>query len=326
MPDLHLDIAISDYDHVRDFTSGKVRAPGISLTHIDLEVEDIFARFTEHREWHVSEFSMARFVALTSRKDPNLTGIPVFPSRFFRQHAIYVRADSPLRDPADLAGKDVGIPEWVQTAVIFTRAWLMHDLGIPLHAIRWTRAGINSTANWSQVPPTLPKAVHYEEVQDRSLMDMLLDGHLDAVICAHPPRLFVEGDPRIRRLVEDFRPVEEAYWQRHRIFPMMHTVAIRKDIYDAHPWIGPSLYGAFEEAKNRSLARALDGNICRYPIPWAFAFAEHARTLFGKDFWPYGLKANRQTLDAFLQFCHEQGVSEHKLEVEDLYPKNTHDL
>ncbi len=326
MGDLRLDIAISDYDHIRDFIDGKVTAPGIAHNHIDLPVEDIFARFTEHREWHVSEMSMARFVSLISQGDDNLTGIPVFPSRFFRQHAIYVTTDSPLTTADELAGKRVGIPEWVQTAIVYVRAWLMHDIGIPLGEIQWFRAGINDLANWSQVKGIIPQGVTYQEVMDRSLMDMLLAGDLDAVICAHPPDLFQARDPRIRRLIADFQPLEETYWEKRQIFPMMHTVAIRKDIYDENPWIGPSLFGAFTEAKNRSLERALDGNICRFPIPWCFAYAEKARDMFGDDFWPYGVEANRPTLEAFVGFCHEQGASHRLVSVDELYPENVRNL
>jgi 4,5-dihydroxyphthalate decarboxylase len=322
MGELSLDVAISDYDHIRDFIDGKVTAPGIAINHIDLPVEDIFARFTESREWHVSEMSLARFVSLTSQGDDNLTGIPVFPSRFFRQHAIYVRTDSPLTSAEQLAGKKVGIPEWVQTAIVYVRAWLMHDVGIPLRDIEWFRAGINTLANWSQVRGIIPEGVSYQEITDRSLMDMLLAGDLDAVICAHPPELFEAGDPRIRRLIVDFQTLEEGYWEKNRIFPMMHTVAIRKDIYDAHPWIGPSLFSAFTEAKNRSLTRALDGNICRFPIPWCFAYAEKARDMFGADFWPYGVEANRPTLEAFVRFCDEQGVTHRRVSVDELYPEN----
>ena len=326
MADIRLSLAISDYDHVRDLTSGKVKAPGIEITHVDLPVEDIFARFTDYREWEVSEMSMARFVSLISQGDTNITGIPVFPSRFFRQHAIYVTADSPLRAPEELAGKRVGIPEWVQTAIVYVRAWLAHDVGIPLAGIEWIRAGINRPGRESQVKGKLPEGIPYTEIADRSLMEMLLAGDLDAVICAHPPDLFQARDPRIRRLIEDFMPVEEAYWRRHRIFPMMHTVAIRKDAYDAHPWIGPSLYRAFVEAKERSLVRALDGNICRYPIPWAFAHAERARDTFGDDFWPYGVEANRATLEAFVRFCDEQGVTHRAVTVDELYPDNVRGL
>jgi 4,5-dihydroxyphthalate decarboxylase len=270
--------------------------------------------------------SMARFVALTSQDDPNLTGIPVFPSRFFRQHAIYVRADSPLRDAAALAGKKVGIPEWVQTAIVWVRAWLMHDVGIPLTEIDWIRAGINAPGREGQVKPVLPAGVSYREDYERSLIDMLLAGDIDALICAHPPDIYQARDPRLRRLIEDFQPVEEAYWNDHRVFPMMHTVALPRTTYDANPWIGPALFRAFTEAKNRSLTRALDGNICRYPIAWAFVWAEKARDLFGDDFWPYGVEANRPTLEAFVTFCNEQGVTHRPVAVDELYAENVRGL
>lgn len=322
MPDLELSVAISDYDHVRDLIDGKVKAEGIEIRHEDLPVEDIFSRFTEERCWDVSEMSMARYVSLTSQGDGNLAGIPVFPSRFFRQHAIYVRSDSPMTTAHELAGKVVGIPEWVQTAIVWVRAWLMHDIGIPLADIEWVRAGINSPANWSQVKGRIPEGVTYREAPDTSLMDMLLAGDIDAVICAHPPELFRARDPRIRRLIEDFLPLEESYWKAHGVFPMMHTVAIPRTTYDANPWIGPALFQAFSAAKNRSLERALDGNICRFPVPWCFAYAEKARDMFGDDFWPYGVDANRETLEAFVRHCDEQGVTHRPVSVDELYPEN----
>lgn len=320
MADTHLTVAISDYDHVRDFTSGKVKADGIEIEHVDLPVEEFFARFTDERCWDVSEMSMARYVSLISQGDPNITGIPVFPSRFFRQHALYVTSDSPLKDPAQLKGKRVGIPEWVQTAIVWVRAWLMHDVGLKLEDIEWVRAGINEPGRESQVQGRIPSGIGYREVYDKSLMDMLLDGELDAVICAHPPDLFEARDPRIRRLIEDYYTVEQDYWRRHRIFPMMHTVAMPKTTYEAHPDAGPALFRAFTEAKNRSLTRALDGNICRFPIPWCFTFAEQARDTFGDDFWPYGVEANRPTLEAFVKFCDEQGVTHRPVNVDELYP------
>ncbi len=326
MADIRISLAISDYDHVRDLVTGKVKVEGATIEHIDLPVEEYFARFTDERCWDVSEMSMARFVSLTSQGDPNITGIPVFPSRFFRQHAIYVRSDSPLREPAALAGKRIGIPEWVQTAIVWVRAWLMHDVGIGLKDIEWVRAGINRPGRESQVKPRLPDGIAYREVYDRSLMDMLLAGDLDAIICAHPPDLFEARDARVRRLLDDYYTAEIDYWRKHRIFPMMHTVAMPRTTYDAHPWLGPALFAALTEAKNRSLVRALDGNICRFPIPWCFTHAERARDMFGDDFWPYGVEANRPTLEAFVRFCDEQGVSHRPVAVDDLYPGNVRKL
>jgi 4,5-dihydroxyphthalate decarboxylase len=326
MGNIQLTVALSDYDHFRDFTGGKIKAEGIDITHIDLPVEEIFSRFTRFREWHVSEMSLARYVSLISQGDTGITGIPVFPSRFFRQHAIYVAADRPIERPQDLAGKKVGIPEWVQTALVWVRAYLVHQAGVPLTEIDWYQSGVNVAGHVDEVKAQMPKGIRYTPARDRSLTDQLLTGDIDAIISARPPRLLEEGDPRIRRMFTDFRPVEEAYWQETGIFPIMHTIALRKDIVDQYPWIGPNLFRAFEEAKRRSQTRALDGNICRFPIPWTFDYAEKSRQMFGNDFWPYGLEPNRKTLEAFVQYCHEQGVAHRKLSVEELYPESVRSL
>lgn len=326
MGNIQLTVALSDYDHFRDFTGGKIKAEGIDITHIDLPVEEIFSRFTRFREWHVSEMSMARYVSLISQGETGITAIPVFPSRFFRQHAIYVATDRPIERPEDLAGRKVGIPEWVQTALVYVRAYLVHQAGVPLTSIDWYQAGVNVGGHVDEVKAKMPEGLRYTPVPKLSLTELLLAGEVDAIICARPPRLFEEGDPRIRRMFVNFRPVEQQYWEETGIFPIMHTIALRSDVAKQHPWIGPNLFRAFEEAKRRSIVRALDGNICRFPIPWCFDYAETSQRTFGQDFWPYGVEPNRKTLEAFTQYAFEQGVSHRKVEVEELYPESVRSL
>jgi 4,5-dihydroxyphthalate decarboxylase len=323
---IHLTVALSDYDHFRDFTGGKIKAEGIDITHIDLPVEEIFSRFTRFREWHVSEMSMAKYLSLVSQGDRSITAIPVFPSRFFRQHAFYVAADRPIERAEDLAGKRVGIPVWVQTACVYARAWLVHQVGIPLTDIDWYQAGVNVPGHVDEVQGKLPAGVRYTPVPGKSLVDLLLAGEVDAIISARPPRIYEQGDRRLRRMFSDFRAVEENYWKETGIFPIMHTIALRRDAVDANPWIGLNLFRAFEEAKRRSIVRALDGNICRFPIPWTFDYAEKSQQIFGKDFWPYGVEANRRTLEAFAQYCYEQGVAHRPVTIEELYPASVHSL
>ena len=101
----------------------------------------------------------------------------------------------------------------------------------------------------------------------------------------------------------------------------MHTVVIRSKILARHPWVAMNLFQAFEEAKRRSLARALTLNAARFPIPWYTSQAMRARELFGPDFWPYGIEANRPTLEAFLNCAYEQGVAQCRLKVEELFPR-----
>lgn len=321
MQNVHLTLAMSDYDHIRDLTSGAVQAEGIELTYLNLTVEEIFWRFSKFREWDASELSMGQYVSLVSQGDASLTAIPVFPSRIFRHSAFYVRRGGPVKAPQDLVGRRVGIPQWSQTAGIYARGALMHQFGIRLQDIDWYQTGVNQAGRQEPVALKLPAGVRFTQVPDKSLNEMLLAGELDAIITAHPPESFKQGHPDVARLFSDILSVETAYWRETRIFPIMHTVVIRQDVLARHRWIAMNLYKAFEEAKRRSVARALDITAPRFPVPWVFEHAARARELFGDDFWPYGIEPNRTTLEAFLAFAHEQGVCHRPVKVDELFPE-----
>lgn len=321
MTNVHLSVAISDYDHIRDFMTGTVRAEGIEITCLNMVHEEIFYRFIKFREWDVSEISFAKYVSLVSQDDNSLVAIPVFHSRAFRLSSIYIHRDGGIRKPEDLAGKKVGIPEWAQTASVYTRGYLMHQIGIPLEKIDWYQAGVNDPGRAEKVTLKIPTGVRYTPVPDRSLTDLLLSKDLDAVMTARPPQAFVDGNPEIIRLFPDFMPVEEAYWRDTGIFPIMHIIVIRAEILQRHPWVAMNVFKAFEEAKRRSIERALDVSATRFPIPWGFEFANRAVKVFGKDYWPYGISPNRTTLEAFLQYAFEQGVCHRRLKPEELFPE-----
>jgi 4,5-dihydroxyphthalate decarboxylase len=321
MAKVELTLAVSDYDHVRDLTSGRIRPKGIDLTCLGLTIEEIFYRFTTYQEWDVSEMSFAKYLSLKSRGDKSLTAIPVFPSRVLRQSAIYLRTEAGIAGPQDLAGRKVGIPEWAQTAGIYARGWLMHQVGLDLADVTWCQAGVNQPGRIEKVPLDLPAGLGYQSYPERSLSEMLLAGDIDAAITAHPPDCFKQGDPRVARLFPDYRPVEEAYWRETGILPIMHVIAIRTAALDGRPWIAMNLFKAFEEAKQASVARAHEITASRFPIPWCYHDAARAGALFGDDYWPYGIEPNRTTLEAFLQFGFEQGISRSNVKVEDLFAK-----
>ncbi len=325
MANLPLTIAITDYDHIRDFASGAVRADGIDATFLTLSIEEIFFRFTRYREWDVSEMSMAKYVSLRSQGDDSLSAIPVFPSRVFRHSSIFVRGDSKIEKPEDLAGCKVGLPEWAQTAAIYTRGLLMHEYGVSLQDIDWYQAGVAQPGRTEKVALKLPAGVRYTPVPDNSLNDMLLDGTLDAIMTAHPPPAFEQGDGRVVRLVPNYYEVERAYWEKTGIFPIMHVVAIRTEVLQANPWIAVNLLSAFEAARKRSVARALDNTAARFPIPWIAHHAEVAAREFG-DLFAYGIENNRVTLEKFLEFAHEQGVCHKPLAPEDLFPETVREF
>lgn len=317
---LHLSLAVADYDHVHDLVSGAIRPEGIVLTPFLLPVEEIFYRFLKHEEWDVSELSFAKFIATTAGGDAPMVGLPVFPSRVFRHSAIYLRADCPIAGPDDLDGKRIGIPEWAQTAGIYVRGMLQESYGVDLTSIDWVQAGVNEAGRQEKVALSLPAGIRYRTRPDASLNDMLLAGEVDAIATARPPAAFTAGDPRVRRLFADPRAEEQRYFEATGIFPIMHTMAIRRSVFEQHPWIATSLLKAFEAAKANGIERTLDVAVSRIPLPWIAAFANDVRTRFGDDFWPYGIDANRPTLEAFCRFAHAQGITPHLMDPAELYP------
>lgn len=319
MNEAALTLAISPYDHVEDLVTGRITPDGVRLTCLTLPVEEIFFRFLKHREWDVSELSFAKYASLISQGDTSLTAIPVFPSRIFRHSSIYIRRDGPVRSPADLAGKRIGLPEWAQTAAVYSRGFMAHQYGIDLTGIDWVQAGVNEPGRSEKVALSLPRGIKLTPAPTKSLSQMLVDGELDAVLSAHAPDCFEHNHPNVTRLFEDYMSVEADYYRETGIFPIMHVIAIKRDIITERPWIAMSLLKAFEEAKRRSVARALEVTAPRFPIPWCFEHARRAQILFGEDYWPYGVDGNRTTLEAFLRYAFEQGVCHRHLAPEDLF-------
>jgi 4,5-dihydroxyphthalate decarboxylase len=218
-----------------------------------------------------------------------------------------------------LAGRRVGLPEWAQTAAVYSRGLLVHQYGLDLSSIEWIQAGVNQAGRKEKVGLKLPAGVKLTPMPDKILSEMLVSGEIDATLTAHPPACFDDGHPNIKRMFENFMEVEKRYVKETGIFPIMHAVVIRKALVDQNPWIAMNLLKAFEEAKRRSIDRALFVGSC-FPIPWGYELARQAQEMFGKDYWPYGIEANRVSLDAFLQYAYEQGVCHRRLAIEELFP------
>jgi 4,5-dihydroxyphthalate decarboxylase len=323
MSDLRLTFAIGDYLHMRELTLGRIKPEGIDLTVLTLPLETIAYRFLATYEWEVSEFSMATYCTMVANGNAPMVGLPVFPSRVFRHGAIFVRDNSPIKTGADLKGKKVGVPQWTQTAVTYVRGWLQHDAGVPLTSIDWIQAGVNDPGRKEMTTFQLPPGYRLTSVPDKSLGQLLVDGDIDAMISARAPNVFLDGKHGIKRLMPDYRAQEEAYFRKTGIFPIMHLVVLRRDAYEANRWIARNLMDAFEKAKRACLPELYQGGTSFLPTAWGYDHAEQTnRMMFpADDPWPYGIKHNLKTLEPFLAFCHEQGVTKRKLAVEELFPK-----
>ena len=211
------------------------------------------------------------------------------------------------------------MPEWTQTATVYARGVLAHEYGVALEDVHWVQAGTNQPGRTEGVAVTLPAGVSVTAMPERTLNELLLAGEIDAVIAAHPPAGFERGDRRIVRLFSDHRAVEERYYQKTGVFPIMHVVVLGAELHARHPWVAMNLLNALAAAKARSVERALDINAPSFPVPWGPANAQRAKELIGEDFWPYGIEPNRATLEAFLSYAFEQGVCARALEPAELF-------
>ena len=327
MSRLNLSFAVCKYDHMRDIISKQIEPEGIDLNVMQFDnPSKIFHRATNFDEFDVCELSFGRQIALVSQAKNKMVAIPVFPSRMGRIGGFYLRSDSRIQKPQDLAGKRIGVPEWAMTATIFGRGWLAEFAGVDLSSIEWVQAGSETPGRKEPVDLNLPQGLRLTQREDKSLVQMLLEGEIDCLLSAQAPKPFRLGDGRIRRLIPDYREAELVYYQATGIYPIMHVIAIRRSIFEAHPWVALSLYEAFEKSKNEALERLPKVNHAMYPVPWIQDYVKQVQTVFGKDFWPYGVEPNRRTIEAFLRFGYDQGVCARPVTIQDLFVPQTLNL
>lgn len=320
-----LTLACWDYDRTRALATGEIRPEGVDLTYLSLPVEETFFRMMRNREFDAAEMSLSSYVLSLSRGAPTMA-IPVFPSRAFRHNGIYVNAASGIQQPGDLAGRVVGIPEYQLTAVVWMRGILAEHYGVPLEAAHYRTGGLDTPGRVEKLPVEVPDGVDVQPISaHRTLSDMLVTGEIDAVYCPRTPRPFAEGRPEVRRLFADPRAEEERYFTQTGIFPIMHTVVLRRDVYESRRWLAQSLYKAFEKARARTAGRLAETAASLCMIPWLYDEVERTRRLMGNDFWPYGLEPNAAVLRTFLGYARDQGLTDRDLDPADLFAPETHE-
>jgi 4,5-dihydroxyphthalate decarboxylase len=320
MPDLKLTLACFDYDRTRALIDGRIRPKGIDLDIKVLRPRQTFQRMLDEREFHVSELSLASYAALKGRGQCPFVAVPVALSKLFRHSCIYVRTDAGIRTPADLKGKRVGTSQYGSTALLFMRGMLQHDYGVRPSDLHWFMGGLNSFTEQPLIPLNLPRDVRLDFLpRGETLEGMLAAGELDALLSIYIPSLFLTGSPRIARLFPHFKEVEQDYYGRTGIFPIMHTVVLRQDVYEQHPWAARSIYQAFRAAKDLAVEGLYDTDALHLSLPWLLDHVEEARRVLGTDFWSYGLEPNRPTWSAAGRFVHEQGLSPRIVSADELF-------
>jgi 4,5-dihydroxyphthalate decarboxylase len=323
MDRLTLTLACCDYDRTRPLREGTVRAEGADLNVLNLPPEQIFHRMGRSREFDVSEFSLSTFSILRARGEP-LMALPVFPSRIFRHSSIYVNPAAAIHAPADLRGKRVGVPKYHMTAAVWIRGLLEEEYGISPKDLLWYEGG-----EWSHVKDvdvTLPPDIRLSQVPpSQSLEKMVEAGGIDVFLGPRRPAGMSASPQRIRRLFPNAREVEQAYFRKTGIFPIMHVVVLREELARQHPWLPRSLYQAFAQAKQIAYEQLKESGMLPYALPWLAAEVEETFALMGDDPFPYGLARNLNTLDTLGRYVYHQGLASRRLRMDEMFCESTLD-
>jgi 4,5-dihydroxyphthalate decarboxylase len=324
MANLRLSLACWDYDRTRALADGSVRPEGIDLLYQNLFVEETFFRMVRFREFDAAEMSLSSYCVSLGKDDPAFIAIPVFPSRFFRHSCIFVSAKSGIREPKELAGKRIGVPEYQMTAPVWIRGILQDEYGVDPASCEYWSGGEEEAGRDEKLRIDLPPKFRLKPIgPTQTLSQMIADGALDAMHTARTPSTFASRPGTVKRLFESYVEVEKAYYRKTKIFPIMHTVVIRRDVYEANRWVAQSLYKAFVQAQRRTYDQLQTTMALATMLPWQIAQAEEARALMGDDWWAYGFAPNRHVLDTFLRYHHEQGLSKRRLKAEELFAPET---
>lgn len=325
MPRLRLTFACGDYDRTRALEEGTIRPDGIELTYLRLPVEETFFRMMRHREFEVAEMSLSSYVMSLQTDAAPFIALPVFTSRSFRHGGVYCHAGAGIERPEDLRGKVVGTPEYQVSAGVWIRGILADQHGVPVDSVRYLTGGQETPGRIEKAPLQLSTEVDISRIRpDQTLSAMLAEGEIDALYSPRIPAPFAARDPRVRRVFPDVVAAEKDYFAATGIFPIMHVVVLRRDVYERYPWVAQSLYKAALLAKQEAMASLYDSSALRFMLPWLNQDLETARDVLGDDYWSYGLAANEQVLATFLRYHHEQGLSRRLLRPEELFaPEST---
>jgi 4,5-dihydroxyphthalate decarboxylase len=324
---LHLTIACGDYDRTRAIKDGRVQIEGCRINYLPLEPEEVFFRAFRNHEFDIAELSFSSYLLETSRGKCQYVGIPAFVSRIFRHSGIYIRTDRGIREPRDLRGKRIGLPEYQLTAIVWIRGMLEEEYGVRPVDIRWFQGGQEEAGRDERTPLKLTNGVEVQSIPPgKTLTQMLADGELDALFTARAPSCFTAGAANVGRLFPNYREVEKEYYRKTGLFPIMHLVGIRQTLVEQHPWLAASVYKAFLAAKALAVREVRDVTALRVTLPWAEAEALDTMALMGSDYWHYGVAESRQDIEAICRYSYQQGLAVRHMKPEQLFAKSTLEL
>ena len=324
MSTLKLTFGCWDYDRTRALMDGSVQPDGIDLNYLNMPVDETFFRMLRNREFDIAEMSLSSYTVSLQKPERPFVALPVFPSRFFRHSCIYINAAAGIKSPKNLIGKRIGVPEYQMTAPVWIRGILSDHYGVPVDSVTYMSGGEEEPNRDEKLKLDLPPNIKLVPIgPGKTLTKMLHEGKIDALYTARMPSSFLKGDGKVVRLFPNYAEVERAYWRETKRFPIMHIVAMRREVYEANRWIAGSLMKAFVESQRRTYEALRETAALKAMLPWLNAHVDDTVREMGEDFWPYGLHKNVETLQTFLRYHHEQGLSKRLVKPEELFAPET---
>jgi 4,5-dihydroxyphthalate decarboxylase len=318
MTNLRLTLACGPYDRTQSLRDGTLKPEGIDLNYVTLQPAEIFWRMLQYKEFDASEMSLSNYTTLVSGGDAPFIAIPAFPSRVFRHGYFFINTEKGINGPQDLKGKRGGVPEYSMTAAVYMRGLLEHEYGVKPGDIEWVQGRAD------RLGKKLPSDIRLTQAPTgMELGDMLERGEIDFMMTANNPLSFRRGSGKVRRLFPNYGELEKDYCRRTKIYPIMHTIVIRRDIYERDPWVALSLYKALCRAKDISYHHILETGSPKASLAWLQPLLEEEQAIIGDDWFPYGIEKNRPSIDALLQYAHEHGLTDRRIKIEELFAPST---
>jgi 4,5-dihydroxyphthalate decarboxylase len=320
MPKVPITFACGLYDRMLALYTGEVQPEGIDLNFLAIDdPRQIFDRMGKGLDFDACEMSSSEVISRFAAGRREMVALPVFPSRVFRHGFITVNRKA-VKTPKDLEGKRIGVPLYTQTAAVFCRGLLQDEYGVDLSRVHWVQGAVDSAKSHGSpaAPPPLAPVSIEQNTSGRSLSELLEAGEIQAILGSGLPAS-LRTNPDVQRLFPDFHAVELESYRRTRVFPIMHLVAMRRDVYERHPFIASSLYQAMDAAKDIALAKMRHVGALRYMLPGMTAELDVIDDVFDGDPWPYGVEPNRPTLEALVRYMAEQSLIKAPIPVDELF-------
>ena len=328
---VQLSMCLSDNDRTRPLREGRVKADGVDLVVSTAHPSEMFWRELHFAEFDISEMSCSSLLMAIANGDKRFIAIPVFTSRSFFHTGILVRTDRGIEKPEDLKGKRVAVPEYQQTAALWCRGALQHEFGVTAFDIDWYMERTEELSHASATGFQPPKGLRFQHIPDNeNIGSMLLAGKIDAsllylneVNLVDRSRVDLRNRTEVRTLFKDPAAEGIRYYKKTGFYPINHCVVFKREVADKYPWAVLNVFKAFDEAKN--LVRDQGRTAASVYFDLGLVSPEQRRALDADPF-AYGLKSNRNVLDAITQFSFEQGLTARRLKLEEVFHPATLDL